>query len=175
MANPDGAAHGLSVTNALGEVPRCRFGMPPPASRAAGNAGRLGYLQAKKPVASVEFHWHYPAQQPARGGGCADRLHAPRRARPLADLERAGIVTSHLATLSHHWQVHLMDPEAQSDIGGVMQDWRGNLMQVLVRQFGTSAYVYQNAAADDRRARLPTPRTWCAPSCRACARPTRCG
>ncbi len=62
MPNPDGAAGGRSVTNALGEVPMFSFGR-----LIAGEPAPLetkavwDYMTALQPDAYVEFHTHYQA------------------------------------------------------------------------------------------------------------------
>jgi len=60
MPNPDGTAHGRSVTNAVGEVPMFGFGHvvrgePAPAESVA----LWRYAEQIKPAAYMEFHTHY--------------------------------------------------------------------------------------------------------------------
>ena len=60
MSNPDGAAHGCSLTNALAEVPMFSFGRLLEGQSAPLETEAIWrYMEALSPAAYIEFHPHY--------------------------------------------------------------------------------------------------------------------
>ena len=134
MTNPDGAAHGHSVTNAAGEVPRCHFedaalGKPAPAEAAV----IWKFLAAKKPTAIIEFHIHYLVHDPHKLVGIT--VNEPSDERGVVALPAATVLWGELLKLNSHWRARLI--EAESDT------FRNSLDSTLARDFGTLGYVYQ--------------------------------
>jgi len=60
LPNPDGAFHGRSVTNAIGEVPMFSFGRHLAGEATPNETAWLWeYLSEVRPAAHIEFHTHY--------------------------------------------------------------------------------------------------------------------
>ena len=134
MTNPDGAAHGHSVTNAAGEVPRCHFedaalGKPAPSEAAV----IWQYHAEKKPAVFIEFHIHYLVHAPHKLVGI--NVNEPSDERGVVALPAATVLWGELLKLNSHWRARLI--EAESDT------FRNSLDSTLARDFGTFGYVYQ--------------------------------
>ena len=134
LTNPDGTAHGHSVTNAAGEVPRCHFedaklGKPVPGESKA----IWDYLAAKAPALFIEFHIHYLVSAPHKLVGIA--VHEPSDERGVVALPAATVLWGELLKLNSHWRARLIEAESET--------FRNALDGTLARDFGTLAYVYQ--------------------------------
>ncbi len=134
LTNPDGTAHGHSVTNAAGEVPRCHFedaklGKPVPAETAV----IWEYLAGKKPAMFIEFHIHYLVHAAHKLVGV--HVNEPSDERGVVALPAATVLWGELLKLNSNWRARLI--EAESDT------FRNALAETLARDFGTLSYVYQ--------------------------------
>ncbi len=134
LTNPDGTAHGHSVTNAAGEVPRCHFedaklGKPVPAEAAT----TWEYLAEKKPTAFIEFHIHYLVHAPHKLVGVT--VNEPSDERGVVALPAATVLWGELLKLNSNWRARLIEAESET--------FRNALDGTLARDFGTLAYVYQ--------------------------------
>ncbi len=138
LPNPDGAAGGRSVTNALGEVPMFSFGrliagQPAPLETKA----IWNYMTALRPAAYVEFHTHYQAHTAhklnplsldwfpperhdlvKRADAALTALNAEWRMTPIErgmPLEDTGKFTNlalHFQTLAYCYQIYAVTEEA---------------------------------------------------------------
>jgi hypothetical protein len=134
LTNPDGTAHGHSVTNAAGEVPRCHFedaklGKPVPGESKA----IWDYMAEKAPNLFIEFHIHYLVSAPHKLVGIA--VNEPSDERGVVALPAATVLWGEMLKLNSQWRARLI--EAESDT------FRNALDATLARDFGTLAYVYQ--------------------------------
>ena len=134
LTNPDGTAHGHSVTNAAGEVPRCHFedaklGKPVPAEAAV----IWEYLVGKEPAMFIEFHIHYLVHAAHKLVGV--HVNEPSDERGVVALPAATVLWGELLKLNSNWRARLI--EAESDT------FRNALAETLARDFGTLSYVYQ--------------------------------
>lgn len=134
LTNPDGTAHGLSVTNAAGEVPRCHFedaklGKPVPGETSA----IWDYLAGKKPAMFIEFHIHYLVSDAHKLVGIA--VHEPSDERGVVALPAATVLWGELLKLNSQWRARLIEAKSET--------FRNALDGTLARDFGTLAYVYQ--------------------------------
>ena len=134
LTNPDGAAHGHSVTNAAGEVPRCHFedaklGKPVPAEAAV----IWQYHAEKKPTMFIEFHIHYLVHAPHKLVGV--HVNEPSDERGVVALPAATVLWGEMLKLNNHWRARLIEAESET--------FRNALDGTLARDFGTLAYVYQ--------------------------------
>ncbi len=134
LTNPDGTAHGHSVTNAAGEVPRCHFedaklGKPVPAE-----AGVIWqYVAGKQPTMFIEFHIHYLVHAAHKLVGIA--VNEPSDERGVVALPAATVLWGELLKLNSQWRARLIEAESET--------FRNSLDSTLARDFGTLGYVYQ--------------------------------
>ena len=100
LGNPDGAAAGHSVTNALGEVPMFSFGHLLEGRQAPLETRHLwAYMAALRPAAYIEFHTHYQDNRLHKLNNMAGEWFAP----PKRALARR--VDESLLALNRAWRV----------------------------------------------------------------------
>lgn len=134
LTNPDGTAHGHSVTNAAGEVPRCHFEDAKLGKLVPAEAGIIWqYVAGKLPTMFIEFHIHYLVHAAHKLVGV--HVNEPSDERGVVALPAATVLWGELLKLNSNWRARLI--EAESDT------FRNALAETLARDFGTLSYVYQ--------------------------------